>query len=308
MIGSQFARVHMESKGWEAGDGLGKHKQGITDAIKPKLKFDQTGIGHNKADEFEFHWWDHVFNKAAKSVKVDTSEGDVKVEFDIDKAELTTKKLRKKAHKSMQKQMKQQLYSNFVKAGTLSGGLFEKEGNDSEYVEEKDMSKIKTLSDDDLVKACGGRTAHKGGRHGIKMNAKLARIEQAEKEFLEKFAAKSAPLEIKPKKRKRSKESVEDEGGGSEKENEIKLPAVDSSIAEVPEVVKKKKKKKKERDLQIEADNVSITDFGVEPTVLSKVKKKKRHKDKDSCIVAEESSCDIVKKKKKKSKKSKGCD
>ena len=28
--------------------GLGKKNQGIVDAIKPKLKFDQTGVGHNR--------------------------------------------------------------------------------------------------------------------------------------------------------------------------------------------------------------------------------------------------------------------
>ena len=28
--------------------GLGKNNQGIVDAIKPKLKFDQTGVGHNR--------------------------------------------------------------------------------------------------------------------------------------------------------------------------------------------------------------------------------------------------------------------
>ena len=66
-----FAKSHMEGKGWSEGIGLGRHGQvyfesiiytspiysrevnipslqGITDAIKPKLKFDQSGIGHNK--------------------------------------------------------------------------------------------------------------------------------------------------------------------------------------------------------------------------------------------------------------------
>ena len=76
LVGTEFARNHMEGKGWNLGKGLGKHGQGIVDAIKPKLKFDQTGVGHNRADEFEFNWWDHAFNKAAKSVKVDDSQVD----------------------------------------------------------------------------------------------------------------------------------------------------------------------------------------------------------------------------------------
>jgi len=39
----------MEGKGWASGEGLGRHGQGIVDAIKPKLKFDQAGMGHNRS-------------------------------------------------------------------------------------------------------------------------------------------------------------------------------------------------------------------------------------------------------------------
>ena len=98
--------------------------QGITDAIKPKLKFDQAGIGHNKlvhrifqkrffsneciirAEEFEFQWWDHAFNKAAKSVKVEEGkDGQVKVDFNSSKDELSTKKIRRKAEKAMKREV-----------------------------------------------------------------------------------------------------------------------------------------------------------------------------------------------------------
>ena len=35
---------------------------------------------YSRAEEFEFQWWDHVFNKAAKTVKVEEGEGgEVKV-------------------------------------------------------------------------------------------------------------------------------------------------------------------------------------------------------------------------------------
>ena len=49
LVGTEFARSHMEGKGWNTGEGLGRHGQGIVDAIKPKLKFDQTGVGHNRS-------------------------------------------------------------------------------------------------------------------------------------------------------------------------------------------------------------------------------------------------------------------
>merc|ERR1712004_522327 len=62
--------------------------------------------------------------------------------------------------------------------------------NDSGFVEDKDLSLLRTLTDEELVKACGGRTAHKGGRHGHRMNAKLARIERAEAEYMENHKLK----------------------------------------------------------------------------------------------------------------------
>jgi len=31
-------------------------------------------VGHNVGDEFSYHWWDHVFNQAAKNVTVINAE------------------------------------------------------------------------------------------------------------------------------------------------------------------------------------------------------------------------------------------
>ena len=31
-------------------------------------------VGYDAGDQFSFHWWDHVFNKAAKSIVVQESE------------------------------------------------------------------------------------------------------------------------------------------------------------------------------------------------------------------------------------------
>ena len=47
LVGTDFAYSHMKGLGWSTGKGLGKQEQGIVDALKPKLKFDQTGVGHN---------------------------------------------------------------------------------------------------------------------------------------------------------------------------------------------------------------------------------------------------------------------
>jgi len=224
-----FAKSHMEGKGWSEGIGLGRHGQGITDAIKPKLKFDQSGIGHNKAEEFEFQWWDHAFNKAAKSVKVEADQdGQVKVDFNSSKDELSTKKIRRKAEKAMKKEVKAKLYSNFVKSGTLTGGKMEEaQETDSGFVEDKDLSLLRTLTDEELVKACGGRTAHKGGRHGHRMNAKLARIERAEAEYMENHKLKE-------------QEAISVE----EKDLSSRLGEGEASVEDANTEVKKKKKEK----------------------------------------------------------------
>ena len=207
-----------------------------------------------------------MFNKAAKNIKVDESEsGDIKVEMNLDKSELSTKKMRKK----MMKKVRNQLYSNFVKSGTLTGGKMEEvQKEEDEYVVDKDLSKIKELSDDQLVAACGGMTAHKGGRHGLNMKAKLDRIAEAEREFLEKYGGgvKSDPTPTpadviaKKKKKKRKHEETIENGGGD--------ACVESEFDGV-----KKKKKKKDKNMKEMINSVETIE-----TVKVKEKKKKKHK------------------------------
>jgi len=281
LVGTEFARSHMEGKGWSSGEGLGKHGQGIVDALKPKLKFDQTGVGHNRAEEFEFHWWDHVFNKAAKSVKVDDTEGEVRVDFNSDKSELSTKKMRRKA----KKEIRNKLYSNFVKSGTLTGGKMEKEEeNEDTVVEVKDMSKLKELTDDELVAACGGRTAHKGSRHGLKMTAKLDRIAEAEREYMEKYNKKIQEAEGKAGEKTTVKFDQSEESSNSKKKKH-------SLEDEVEESARKKKKRKKE--VEIESSSTEL-----------KKKKKKHQKELERPSI--EVSAEVSKKKKKR-KKVKSC-
>merc|ERR1712096_556028 len=60
----------------------------------------------------------------------------------------------------------------------------------------------------ELVAACGGRTAHKGSRHGHKMQAKLDRIAEAEKEYMEKFYKKEEKVKEEKNKKKNKSERV----------------------------------------------------------------------------------------------------
>lgn len=87
-----FARKQLEKYGWAEGNsifsnviswfqitlttkcvlgkGLGKKEDGISNALKPKLKFDNTGIGHDPAEEFTNDWWNNVYNSAINNIEV----------------------------------------------------------------------------------------------------------------------------------------------------------------------------------------------------------------------------------------------
>ena len=185
--------------------------------------------------------------------------------MNIDKSELSTKKMRKK----LMKQVRNKLYSNFVKSGTLMGGKMEEESHESQVVEiKKDLSKIKELSDDQLVTACGGMTAHKGARHGLNMKAKLDRIAEAEREFMLKYggglAADSSETSDAPKKKKKRKHENTEDNYIDTKDSENVQP--------------KKKKKKKDKS----AEKVSeVGDTEVEHEPIKKKKKSKKSKSRE---------------------------
>ena len=214
-----------------------------------------------RADEFEFHWWDHVFNKAAKNIKIDENEkGDIKVLMNMDKSDLSTKKMRKK----MMKQIRSKLYSNFVRAGTMTGGKMEEAADKGEQVVvvDKDLSKIKELSDDQLVEACGGLTAHKGGRHGLNMKAKLDRIAEAEREFMAKYGG----------------------GDSQEKSHETQKMKKKRKLDEVVECVNVEvapKKKKKKAKCTVNSDETLVTEIADNSCELKKKKKKHKKSSKD---------------------------
>jgi len=64
---------------WVTGKGLGRNESGITKAIKPKLKFDTQGVGHDASEQFTYHWWEHAFNKAANNIQMSTTEVSAKL-------------------------------------------------------------------------------------------------------------------------------------------------------------------------------------------------------------------------------------
>ncbi|KAI1886046.1 hypothetical protein AGOR_G00210000 [Albula goreensis] len=285
--GLKFAEQQLLRHGWEQGKGLGRDENGISEAIKVKVKCDKGGVGHRQGEQFTFHWWDHVFNKASSSLVVESGQDGVKVKKTAGEGEegmISNKKPRKA------ELAKAKLYGRFVKSGTLWSGKEQAEeksssSEDSSESEDEDqrldLSSTTKLSDEDLMKACGGRTAHKGARHGLTMSAKLARLEQQEHEFLAKYGKKSKSVgssgsePVSSSNTLSLKEEETEKGGGKDKKS-------------------KKKKKKKIRQTEDKAEKTVEEDQ--ESTILpdtgelSAVPKKKKKSSKEKHAVAEEHS------------------
>ncbi|NXM78516.1 GPTC4 protein, partial [Serilophus lunatus] len=148
-------------------------------------------VGHDAAEPFTFHWWDHVFNKAAANIAVEAGQDGISVKaLSEQEGRISNKKPRKASSAGSL------LYGRFVKSATLTACGEESvtlpaASESSEEEEKLDLSSARRqgwapclLTDEELVQACGGRTAHKGARHGLTMSAKLARLEEQERAFL----------------------------------------------------------------------------------------------------------------------------
>ncbi|XP_076136976.1 G patch domain-containing protein 4 [Alosa pseudoharengus] len=304
--GLTFAEQQMLRHGWQPGKGLGRHEDGRSEPIKVKVKCDKGGVGHKLGEQFTFNWWDHVFNKASSNLSVEDGQDGIsmkKVNDEEEKGMISNKRpLKAKLTKGMQ-------YGCFVKSATLLCGQEQPEqkasssddSSDSEDEDQKlDLSSATNLSDAELLKVCGGRTAHKGARHGLTMSAKLARLEQQEREFMAKYGKKepsvgpcteatTAPATQSPsnadsvtKKAKRKKDkqkSIETE----EIQNGVTDGDIDAS--EVTDDGRKQKKKKKksskergDTDAAETPVEASLEDQNTDDTQSKKKKKKKKKK------------------------------
>ncbi|CAF0720939.1 unnamed protein product [Brachionus calyciflorus] len=226
-LSSKFAENQLKKFGWKEGDGIGKNNQGMSAPIKVSLKFNTTGVGFNLAEQFTNNWWENLYNTTAKGIEGAEQRIGQKTETKPNNA------LNRKSF----------FYSRFQKESTLVDGQEikqekketdeEREAKEKKEREEKEL-KVKKVSDEDLFKLCEGRTAHKGARHGIKMNGKLARLEEQERILADKLLNKLNSEEKKDKKRK--KEEIIEQ---TETSLEVIEPIEDTSS------VKKKKKKSK---------------------------------------------------------------
>ncbi|XP_061633644.1 G patch domain-containing protein 4 [Phyllopteryx taeniolatus] len=338
--GLRFAEQQLKRHGWKHGKGLGRNENGISEAIKVKVKSNKSGVGHKEGEQFTFHWWDHVFNKASSSLEVESHQDGISLKKMPEDGEegdggmISNKKPRKASL------AKAKLYGCFVKSATLLSGQEHPEptvdsssssSSDQEKDLELDLSSTTKLSDCDLMKACGGRTAHKGARHGLNMSAKLARLEQQEADFMAKYGKKTlvrreddelkikkiskekteelndalsepSDVKLKKKKKKRSNEKEEEvrcvENGDAahkRKQKKKKAEFKSSELDTTPFLEKKKKKKEQQVAVEEEQSNHGES----QPLVSEHQVKKKRKKDSN---ISEEAQPHPPPKKKKKSK------
>ncbi|CAL7950724.1 unnamed protein product [Xylocopa violacea] len=175
---NDFAKSQLMKYGWTEGKGLGKHENGITQALKPKLKFDTVGMGHR--DKEWNNWWESGFNEAANSIMVESNTNGVSISVSKENATDDFNK------EDLNKNKPKNIYENFLKTSTLLNGSLIKENN-AHVPKKKSITENIThvpLTDEELFNICGGRTAHKGARHGLMLNGKLKRIAEQEEDLL----------------------------------------------------------------------------------------------------------------------------
>ncbi|XP_010952190.2 G patch domain-containing protein 4 [Camelus bactrianus] len=291
--GMKFAEEQLLKHGWTQGKGLGRKENGITQALRVTLKQDTYGVGHDPAKEFTNHWWNELFNKTAASLVVETRQDGVQI-----------RRLSKETtHRNHPKP--NMLYQKFVKTATLTSSG-EKPDKDLESCSDDDSQvpkPPKILTDEMLLQACEGRTAHKAARLGITMKAKLARLEAQEQAFLAHLKGQDPgtpqlPSESKPpkKKKKKRKQKEEEEAIATEGSAEEYRQHTDQSIRK-----SKKKKRHQEEEVTDERERTAVENEGEETTGTSgpgehtdqsfRKRKKKRQHHEEKVRVSDNKGC-----------------
>ncbi|KAL0590636.1 G patch domain-containing protein 4, partial [Plecturocebus cupreus] len=234
--GMKFAEEQLLKHGWTQGKGLGRKENGITQALRVTLKQDTHGVGHDPAKEFTNHWWSELFNKTAANLVVETGQDGVQIRS---LSKETTRNNHPKPNL---------LYQKFVKMATLTSGG-EKPHKDLESCSDDNQGpkSPKILTDEMLLLACEGRTAHKAARLGITMKAKLARLEAQEQAFLARLKGQDpgAPQpqseSTPPKKKKKKRKQKEEEEATVSERND----ADEKHPEHADQSIRKSKKKKR---------------------------------------------------------------
>lgn len=196
------------------------------------MKFDNYGLGHDTGEEFTNKWWETLFNKAAQNIDIEVDNNQVKMKVNSDKSfEISNKHVSFEINNRLE-------YGSFIRTSKLTGHSVHHFDNVPQVCH--DPHNFQALTDEEIFAACGGRTAHKGARHGLKLSGKLSRIEKQEKMLLKKMRKVSLSdsekdetgTQKKLKKLKKQKEDTE------------KVDALEGNSQSTSNLKKKKKKRK----------------------------------------------------------------
>lgn len=58
----------LEKMGWSNGEGLGKERNGIRDAVKLKTQFHTHGLGHKPEPEWKTHNWTEIYEFSLRGI------------------------------------------------------------------------------------------------------------------------------------------------------------------------------------------------------------------------------------------------
>lgn len=269
----------------------------------------------------EDHWWERVFNEASNNVNVQQSaNGEIAVDLiDKDGVEITNKSFSLKKLKNSNTSLQ---YGNFLKSATLLANVGKEEEIEGHLsTNDIEIKPITVLSDEDLFKACNGRTGHKGARHGLNLSGKLQRIAEQEKMLLERMknkTDKSAVFREPPVKKVKKNPLADLNSSKDDTSDDNRLP-IDTETDYVLKASKKRKRedKKQEHQLVKKINGIGLSEEKTEVVEISKrvdtpVRKKKKPKRTAGNLLSlqevDQPSQDVDSQKKKKKKRKRGLD
>ncbi|KAK4520771.1 SWI/SNF and RSC complex subunit Ssr2 [Mucor velutinosus] len=250
-----FAQTQLEKFGWENGEGLGKNKEGNAKHISVSVKNDKKGVGVGQG-QWEFAWWDHLYNKSASSVVVEKDEdkGEIKVatkskgetrrsktgiistQRPTGKSVKSTETTTKTTSTSMSSMADSRNMMDSVKdvhvniaqrlASASLYGSFVKSatasaaptpGASDEEVDDELKDYSMKVTDAELFAACEGRTARKGGRGLVDQTGKFKRVMQ---DFVRPVDEDDIVAATKSKKRKHSDDKEDKKSAKKQKKAE----------------------------------------------------------------------------------------
>ncbi|OZJ03776.1 hypothetical protein BZG36_03464 [Bifiguratus adelaidae] len=269
----------LEKYGWSKGQGLGKNRDGIKKAISIAKKDDTKGVGAK--DQWDFAWWDHLYNKSAVNVDIVKEGNEVKISTKdtndhqrsstgiisthrpakgikvkepepVQKVEEAVKSAKNDMAKRIASSM---LYGAFVKSASTSLQASEASSAVSTpgATEPEILDYSQKVTDEELFAACEGRTARKGAVYD--QTGKLTRVvdkkrkRNGQEDAVFEVDSSSEPLQSakKAKKEKRDKDVKKSEKKEKKKVKE-KASVADRADSQTKRETKAKKEKKEKKD------------------------------------------------------------